>query len=248
MIYTTFKELCNTINNELNVNEVHQISHANGNHIGIVLKNKHFPISINEAEYNFMHKFIIDNNLKTGFELSTGTGISTIGIGTAMAITNGHLITMDSYYEDITGISQNIPVCKYNEENINNIKENSECYKFISKIIKKMNLENIVQIEIGWSPLDSVIKIKERNQPLDFIFLDCPKNSTEFIRDFIPLTHFLNDKYVIFVHDTHTFDSTAYNVVLDTLGIPLKLINEYFINSSYHQTRYYPLGIITNII
>ena len=75
--YTTFRELIDTINSML-PDSVAEQSHAEGRHIGIHLSHAYFPISINEQEFNYMHDVIISNNLKNGFELATGTGISTI--------------------------------------------------------------------------------------------------------------------------------------------------------------------------
>jgi len=246
MNYTSFNTLCEMING-VSFYKIEQIAHANGKHVGIHLKNKLFPVSVNESEFNFIHNFIKDNNFKNGFELSTGTGISTIGIGTACVDIGGHLITMDSYYEDITGISQHIPVGNYNEDDIIQIKEKSICFKFISKIINNSNLKNTVQIEVGWSPTDSVKKIKERNKPLDFVFLDCPKNDDEFVRDIAPLIPLLNHKYAIFVHDTHTFTKKSFDFALEKFGTPMNLIYEYFENTPYYSKRHFPLGLITNI-
>ena len=59
----------------------------------------HLPFSINNFEFNFMRDVIIKNNLKNGYELATGLGISTLALSLGLKETDGHLISCDSYQE-----------------------------------------------------------------------------------------------------------------------------------------------------
>jgi predicted O-methyltransferase YrrM len=248
MIYVTLKNICEELNNKIKHPHIEIIDHANGKHIGIRLKNYSFPISINEAEFNYIYNFIVNNNLKSGFELSTGTGISSIAIGLAMLKTNGHLITLDSYYENLTGISENIPVENYSKENIEEIIQKSECYKFAFQAISVLNLENIVQLEVGWSPTDVKILNEKRNVPLDFIFLDCPKNDDEFKRDIKAVLPFINkNKFAIFVHDSHCYTTDSFNLIKEIFNLEMIQKYEYFENTEYYCKKHFPLAIITNI-
>jgi len=246
MKYTTFEDLRNDLNKALG-QRVAIVYHAGGHHVGMTVT-RNFPISVNEAEFNYMHNFVVDHGLKSGFELSTGTGISTIALGTALRETGGHLITMDSYYEELTGVSQKIPVGSYTPENVAEVQSKSNCYKFVTQMIPHMGLESTVQVEIGWSPTDSVISINKRGTPLDVVFFDCPKNDVEFERDFRSILPYLNkEKFVIFVHDTHTYTEKSFDLVKQLLGIEMVRKHEYFQDTEHYSKRYFPLAVITNI-
>lgn len=244
--YTKFDNLVEDINNVSNI-KVRVVNHAGGNHIGIGLQSKPFPLSINESEYNFMHKVIVDNNLKNGFELSTGTGISTLSLGKAFAKTNGRMITLDSYYEDINQISSNIPVMNYTPETIADIKSKSPCYNLVKELLTHYNLLGQVEQHIGWSPTDSVKLLKSRPL-LDFVFLDCPKSDEEFERDITSLRPFIGEKYVIFVHDAFIYSKKSGDIVKSLFGVEFQFINEYFKDTVYYSKRHYPIGLITNIL
>jgi len=222
------------------------VSHVGGKHIGISLAGNSFPLSINEAEFNFMRDTIVNNDLKSGFELATGTGISTIAIATAFSKTKGHFLTFDSYYEYITKKSSNIPVGDYSRLDVETIKE-CEDYKFVSGIIGKLNLSPYVNIIIGWSPTDTTRALREQNKPLDFVFLDCPKSDSEFERDITSLRPFIGAKYSIFVHDSHTFTTKSFDLVKRLFGREMKLIHDYYRNTPNYSHRHFPLANISTL-
>lgn len=247
MKYTSFDALCESLNEVLD-QKIQKVYHAGGHHIGIHLVSSYFPISVNESEFNFMFNFIIEHNLKSGFELSTGTGISTLALGSALKETGGHLITLDSYYEELTGVSSNIPVGAYTPEDVEKIKETSKCYKFVTEAVAALDLNPQVQVEIGWSPTDSVALIQKRGTPLDVVFLDCPKDDDEFERDIRSLQPLMNkDKYVIFVHDTHSYNQRSFDLVKELFGVEMIQKREYFEGTGYYSKQYFPLAVITNI-
>lgn len=246
MIYQTFENLIEEIN-KISEHKIMLQPNGAGRHLGIRLVSNHFPISINESEFNFMRDCIIKYNLKTGVELSTGVGISTLSLLEGFSRTVGHLITLDSYYEEIYSISSNIPILNYTNENINDVKNFSNAYKLINDIINYKKYNNFVNVEIGWSPHDLIRLIKHRDKKVDFIFLDCPKSDEEFNRDLTALIPFLDTKYMIFVHDTHTFTEKSNTLVNELLNTNIQYIREYYKNTDHYKNWYFPLGLITNI-
>jgi len=176
------------------------------------------PISISEYEFNFMKKFIIDNNLKNGFELGTGIGISTIAIAFGLGKNDGKLLTVDSYVEDETQYQ-----FMGNKEIATKHGEKSK--ELLSKLFSLFNLKNIDQV-IGWSPKYCIYHLKNRGK-IDFVFLDCPKCDDDFLRDISYLPDFLSNKYVIFVHDSHTFTKKSDEHTKYVFGKELKRIHEF---------------------
>ena len=149
MNYIKFNDLVNDINSIV-TQKVEIIKHSGGRHVGIKFVDKPVPISINESEYNFMYQTIVNNNLKVGYELSTGVGISTIAISQAFKFTGGHLISLDSYYEEITHVSNNIPIGNYTYKDKQKVAEISNSYNIIGPIdvdqyFKKEIDERIIQ-------------------------------------------------------------------------------------------------------
>ncbi len=93
-------------------------------HKGLSLNGK-LPFSISEYEFNYMKNFIIEHDLKNGFELATGIAISTLSLGAASQIIGGKLCSLDSYEEELvqeqpigktsTVVDQNPPGLKTNK-------------------------------------------------------------------------------------------------------------------------------------
>ncbi len=236
--YTTFNELINYINYNLDI----KISYGgNEHHRGIKLVDRGLPISINEHEFNYMHDFIVGNNLQNGYELATGTGISTLSAGIAFKKTNGKLITLDNYIEEESQIIQVNPTL--DKTNINSL-----AYKLVIDMINHFNLTDTVSVHIGNSPEKTIEIFEEIDCKLDYVFFDCPKSDLDFHRDLMSIIKYLNtDKFLIFVHDTHTFTQKSFNLVKEVLGIEMKLIFEYYVGTSNYSNRKYPMAIITNI-
>ena len=246
--YQIFEEVIKELN-DICQNKLEITNHAGGNHVGIKLVDKELPISINEAEYNFMQESIEKHNLQFGFELSTGIGISTLALAKGFKRTRGHLISLDSYYEELTSsiISSEKPIFEYNEKDIENIKLNCKAFNNTRKILDHYGLSDCVDLEVGWSPIDSIKLIKNKNKKLDFVFLDCPKSDQEFERDIVSLRPFISDKYLICVHDTHTFTERSNDLVKDLFNTQIFKLYEYYKNTEFYSNRHYPLGIVTNL-
>lgn len=237
--YTEWKPLCDYIYSNLNIvfnsNGVHPL------HKGLGLNGK-LPYSISEHEFNFFKDFIMKHNLKNGFELATGTAISTIAIGYAFSKTGGKLLTMDSYDEEQEQVVTVKPT----------IHETSDQPFYRNQnILKLFNLENTVECKKGWSPTDSENYIKEtfteKGELLDFVFLDCPKSTEDFIRDIKYLVNYINkSKFAIFVHDTHCFMEDFNRLGFEYFGIQPKQLYTFNLNNTTYN-QHFPLSVITNI-
>ena len=109
------------------------------------------------------------------------------------------------------------------------------------------NLENTVECKKGWSPIDSETYIRENGELLDFVFLDCPKSTEDFIRDIKYLVNYINkSKFAIFVHDTHCFMEDFNRLGLEYFGIQPKQLHTFNLNNTTY-TQTFPLSVITNI-
>jgi len=202
------------------------------------------PFSISENEFNYMKDFILKCNLKNGFELATGGGISTISIGYALKENGGKLLSIDSYEEEI---KQKQPTGN-NQIEI----ENSVDFENNKKLMNLFNLNNVI-LKKGWSPNNCIYNIEKYFDKLDFIFLDCPKTDQDFIRDIKYLINYLDEKYAIFVHDTHVmrppFNNCKRNfedIVNEYFNlIPIKIQDFEYGENNFHQNA--PLALITNI-
>ena len=94
--YISWDYLCPIINSNLNLNYSSAGTHSQ--HKGLSVNGK-LPHSISEYEFNYVKSFIIKHNLTSGFDLSTGTGISALAMGLGMKETNGSILSVDSYVE-----------------------------------------------------------------------------------------------------------------------------------------------------
>jgi len=243
--YTTFNQLIGLINTiSPNCMAVH--SHAGGKHIGCGFRSHMFPLSINEQEFNYLHDVIIANQLTNGFELATGTGISTIAIGAGMKKTGGHLITLDSYFEAASQLSTGlIPDPSIDHK----VVQESYDYITIAKLLKEFELSDFIDQETGWSPTDSIRLLSAYNRPIDFAFLDCPKGVEEIKRDVSILKDFVNkDKFVIFIHDINSDEARdEVNKMLHELcGWKVEPIGEYFKGTPNHAKVFFPIHVINH--
>ena len=249
--YITWKDICQPIHGCQRI-QPPPIQYTRWNvhpdHDGLSI-NGRLPHSISEAEFNLMRDFIVDNNLKTGFDLATGTGISAIAFGFGFKQTGGKLLSVDSYIEESTqyqngewggfegdvDMALNSPLAEgaYN----NNI-----------QIIRNLfNLDNVT-LEKGVSPHDCVHYIeKHKLYPIDFVFFDCPKSAEDFHRDATYIKKYLNqDKYAIFWHDTHCFMDDFKKLSKEYFGIESRQITKFNCDGELREQEF-PLSVITNI-
>ena len=227
------------------------ISFANGfnftnsgchpDHYGLTVGGR-LPHSINEYEFNYMRDYIIKNNLKCGYELATGIGVSTVGIGLGFKKTGGKVITLDSYVEE-----QNQEVVDNRYDINSNIQNGGKSRN--KSLMQRFSLDDTVILEQGWSPTDSIKFIDRHFQgkKLDFVFLDCPKYPDEYERDASYLINYVDkSKFCIFVHDTHTMRGEFIQLSEKYFGITPKFINKYNFGGRDIEVRF-PIALITNI-
>lgn len=166
---------------------------------GLKMKHLNFPVGMKENEINFLYKTIIENNLKSGFEIATGFGASAYGIGMAFKQTNGKLITMDAYIEEDI---QDPNGYKAHLEYLN--EKEPDGFKSVNQIIKVAGLENHVKAVIGFSPQDVKPTLeKESVKELDFVLIDGGHWDEAVIRDFDTIQPYLTDNAWVFLHDVH---------------------------------------------
>lgn len=235
--YMTWQNLCDDIKNKTGQNYFYGRCHPD--HNGLTRGGK-LPYSISEYEFNYMRDFIVKHNLTRGFELATGTCISTLSLGFGFAKTGGKLISIDSYEEEVTQCQPIGTTGKTYDQ--------SQDYVLNSNLIKAYNLESVVQLIIGWSPHDCIESIDKNYQSnLDFAFFDCPKSSEDFTRDIAYLKTRMNkEKFAIFVHDTHCFMEDFNRLGYEIFGIKPKQITE-FQTPTGKINQVFPLSVITNI-
>lgn len=161
------------------------------------------PYSVMQKEWDFLHNIVVDNNLKRGFELATAFGVSGSAIGTAMKKTGGKLVTMDAYIEEKCNNAGTYE--KFERQ----VYEQSDGYKSVKYLIKKLEIENHMIAEIGWSP-DDVDSIITRNftEKLDFVFLDAGHFGHQMIKDIEAIKPHLADKFVFVFHDIYPWSCT----------------------------------------
>jgi hypothetical protein len=234
--YVTWPSLCDDIKLKTNQNYVFGTSHPS--HYALARDGK-LPYSISEYEFNFMKNFIVDHNLTKGFELATGTCISTLAIGYGMSKTSGKLISIDSYEEEV---SQNQPVHSTGKT------YESPDYLMNIQLINAYNLQETVDVIKGWSPKDCEQLIDQNyKNNVDFVFFDCPKSKEDFIRDASLFVSRINkEKFAIFVHDTHCFMSEFNALGFEMFGVKPRQITE-FPSHNKTVTQVFPLSVITNI-
>ena len=169
-----------------NVQGLQRRSHS----LGMV--NHTAPLSITEKEANYFIDFIKKHNLKSGYEICTGFGISSVAIGLGMKETGGTLITIDNYLEESVNDS-------YIYSGLKTVNSNSDGYRITNELIKLFELGNVVLPVIGFSPQDIP---NTSPKDIDFVFIDSLHTPECCLRDFKAIEPYLADRYALFFHDT----------------------------------------------
>lgn len=240
--YTNWEDLTNYIKEKTGQNFTGSVCHED--HKGLSRDGK-LPYSISVYEFNYMKNFIIKNNLNNGYELATGTAISTIAIGWALKQNEGKLLSLDSYMEcEVQAVPIGAKNGQFTETDITKdiIKQNQQ-------LVDLFELRNVF-LKKGWSPEDTKKYIKEifGEEKIDFVFLDCPKSLSDFVRDAGFLREVLADKYAIFVHDTFCYPLDEFNrLAKQIFSIDGKQISQFHFENDIYGYQYFPLSVITNI-
>ena len=171
------------------------------------------PLSITSNEFDFMSQFVQRHNLKRGYEVATGTGLSAVAAGLGMKDVGGKLVTMDAYIEEAHGLD-------YYSNGYKELNTDSDGMKSINFLIKKFELDDVVFPKLGWSPDDTEKSIREvfNDDPLDYVFIDALHKDSNLIADIDAVVPFLGDRFVVFIHDTHCFTKDTQSYLSDLLG------------------------------
>jgi predicted O-methyltransferase YrrM len=164
------------------------------------LSNHHHPWSIREQEAKIIYETILNNNIKFAFEIATAFGISASVIGQALKSTKGRLLTMDAYIEEKFNHAGHYDI---NTKLVSD--ENADGYRMAKKLIEVLNLNDYINIEIGWSPSDVyslLIKTFGENK-LDFAFIDGGHSQMQIYADLNAVLPFMANDSIILLHD-HT--------------------------------------------
>lgn len=188
------------------------------------------PWSVAECEYEFLRNKIKERGCKFGFEIGTGTGISTIGAGLAFKETGGHLVTLDPFVEEFFGRCD-----LYSKDNRE--QSLSGVGLHLQGILDELELP--VESVIGWSPQDvesSIIKYFPQGK-LDYVFIDARHQSDSTLEDFNAVLPFLADNCIIFFHDVPCIDESTQNYISEKLRSnwvkPEQFKNPYGFNLCY---------------
>lgn len=177
--------------------------------------NHNFPTSVRVDEFNFLKRLIIKYNLKSGFELATAFGVSTVALGIGFKENGGKLLTMDAYVEE----RQNVYTQTYENTTVNH---DSDGFKSVNYLIEHFRLKEVVNPQVGWSPKDVLSVVKNHSKKtFDFLFLDGGHHPNQIIQDLFAIRPFLEEEYVIVLHDffTNVYTKEVLDVLKFLFGI-----------------------------
>lgn len=156
-----------------------------------------YPNSITEHEFFIIHKLIVNNNLKYGYEVATGFGISSLAAALAFKHTGGKLVTMDSYYEEKTQDPM--------QDNKNSTFIESIGFKSVNQLIDKYDLNGVMYPTIGYSPTDTIKCLEtvfDKNTKLNYVFIDGLHTEEAAFNDFKEVENKIDvNNFVVIFHD-----------------------------------------------
>ena len=162
------------------------------------LSNHYHPWSMKEHEAKIVYDLIVQNELKSGFEIATAFGISASVMGQALKKTGGKLVTMDAYVEENFNYSGGYDI---NTKLVQNI--DADGYKMAKKLIEVLGISDTVALEIGWSPDDTggIIERTFGSNKLDFAFIDGGHTQAQIDADVKAVYPYLADDAILLFHD-----------------------------------------------
>ena len=187
------------------------------------IQNKPWPWSVKEFEFDTLRSLVSAYNCKRGFEIATGFGVSAVALGLGFKETNGKLVTMDAYVEEL----HNHPDSYRRSSPVVNTASND--FKTAKYLINKFDLNEVVFPELGWSPRDTGDVLKKHLAPgekLDFVFIDGGHFSEQVIRDVEGILPYLAPKNLVVFHDgfDQVFDRLTMNRIELILRRPMRML------------------------
>jgi predicted O-methyltransferase YrrM len=206
-------------------------------HTSIRMVNTQFPNSLTQQEAFLLYDTVSKNNLKAGYEVGSGFGISTLYLGTAFKENGGKLITMDAYLEEAFQDP-------YRTNDVQIVAETTKGYKSLSQLINHFELKNTVKQSVGYSPNDTLKNVEDfygNEKKLDFVFIDALHTNEAVIADFESIKDKIDyDRFVIMIHDSD-FTPEAISYIENALGIKSVMLTG-------PRPQGFCLSIISNIV
>lgn len=190
------------------------------------LKERNFPYSCTDEEGLILHEAVNLLNLKSGFEIATAFGYSSLFLGLAFSKNKGKLISLDCYveewkdnflydFEDLQFVTEEVK----KEVALGNLPIG---LKYAQANRDELALQNNINYHIGISPLDLPDIIKDN---IDFAFIDGGHFGDQPTKDFLGIYPKLSEKCIVFFHDNNgnTYVEKAIKMAEERLGS--KIIN-----------------------
>lgn len=181
------------------------------------------PLSIVEVEAQFMKNMIEKYNLKCGYEVATGFGLSALMAGSSFKETDGKLLSIDSFVEE----RHNDAGIYHNEKpslNSNSIGHDSALY-----LRTKYNLDSVISFNTGWSPTDVPKLVNEflnDGELFDYIFIDGGYFPEQIVLDIEAIFPYTDTKCVWFFHDVYDeiFTAEVKYYIFETFGKHITIV------------------------
>ena len=177
------------------------------NYAGLHMTRHHHPISITEQEFKILNKIIVENNLKSGYEVATAFGVSALAAGLGFKETGGQLVSMDAYIEE-----------QYNNCGAyigrRGVYPNSDGFKSANFLANTFKVIDNVSFEVGWSPDDTRLVLEKQFNPirLDYVFIDALHTQEAIVNDLLSIKDLLMDKFIGLLHDAISSNSSVKDI------------------------------------
>ena len=206
-----------------------------------------YPYSCTFEEGLIMLDTILRNQLKSGYEIATAFGISSLFIGSGFKVTRGHLQSIDCYIEE----SKNDFIYSEKEiaEHILKIRKEVSSgilpsgLKIAQSNADELKISKNISYIIGVSPQDVITSV---NDNLDFVFIDGGHFGDQPLLDFEAVkSKIRTEKCALFFHDNNGNPATAKAIKSAEDFFGIKSID---LNTHWHLTVL-PIGIeIVNVV
>lgn len=175
---------------------------------------KIFPYSCTEEEAIILYKVIKYYQLKSGFEVATAFGYSTLWEGLAFKNNHGAIVTIDCYVEETKEAMKYTPaevrlIASENKKRASQgiLPDGLQKAHFFAS---QLDLEDTICFNIGVSPedVDSILP-----DAIDYAFIDGGHFGDQPTIDFKAISDRLSNKAIIFFHDNNETFGPVSNAV-----------------------------------